>query len=64
MCPISRLEGELAAILFVDDTDVIHIGMNKQQSETEVHRDLQTSIASWGSLLMASGGVLKPIKCL
>ena len=64
MCPISRTEGELAEILFVDDTDVIHIDMNKQQSAIEVHRDLQASIVSSGSLLMASGGSLKPMKCL
>ena len=63
VCPISRLEGELAVILFVDDTDVIHIDMNNHQSAVEVHEDLQASMTSWGNLLMASGGVLKPIKC-
>ena len=54
MCPISRSEGELAAILFVDDTDVIHVDMNKQQSAVEVHRDLQANMSSLGNLLMAS----------
>ena len=53
----------LAAILFVDDTDVIHIDMNKSQSALEVHEDLQASMISWGNLLMASGGALKPVKC-
>ena len=28
ICPISRREGNLADILFVDDTDLIHINMN------------------------------------
>ena len=63
VCPISRTEGELAAILSVDNTDVIHIDMNKQQTAIEVHRDLQASIASWGSLLMANVDALKLIKC-
>ena len=40
VCPISRTEGKLAAILFGDNTDVIHIDMNKQQSAIGVHRDL------------------------
>ena len=30
VCLISRTEGELAAILFVGNTDVIHIDMHKQ----------------------------------
>ena len=28
-----------------------------------MYRDLQEIIASWGNVLMASGGVLKPVKC-
>ena len=46
VCPISRTEGELATILFVDNTDVIHIDMNKQQPAIKVHRDPQASIVS------------------
>ena len=49
-------------ILFVGDTDAIRIDMNKQQSAIEVHRDMQESIASWGSLLMASWGAFNQIK--
>ena len=29
----------------------------------EAHRALQESVRSWGGLLIASGGALKPIKC-
>ena len=32
ICPISRREGHMAAILLVDDTDFIHIDINKDQS--------------------------------
>ena len=32
ICPISIREGHLAAILLVDDTDLIHINMNQDQS--------------------------------
>ena len=31
ICPTSRREGHLAAILFVDDIDLIHIDMNQDQ---------------------------------
>ena len=63
VCPISRRTGHLAAILFVDDNDLIHIDMGKDQTADEASYDLQTSIASWGNLLIASGGSLKPEKC-
>ena len=42
--PISRREGHLAAILFVDDTDLIHIDMNQDQSVHEAHVAIQESI--------------------
>lgn len=37
--------------------------MGKYQTADEAHFDLQSSIVSWGNLLMASGGSLKPEKC-
>ena len=62
ICPISRREGHLAAILFVDDTDFIHIDMNQDQSVHEAHAAMQESIVNWGRLLIATRGPLKPIK--
>ena len=38
--PISRKIGHLAAILFVDDNDLIHINMDKDQTEEDAHYDL------------------------
>ena len=63
ICPISRREGHLAAILFVDDTDLIHIDMNQDQYVHEAHAAMQESIGNWGRLLIATGGSLKLIKC-
>ena len=62
ICPISRREGHLAAILFVDDTDLIHIDMNQDQSVHEAHAAMQESIMNWGSLLISTGGSLILIK--
>ena len=63
ICPIKIREGNLAAILFVDDTDLIHIDMNQDQSVYEAHATMQESIVNWGRLLISTGGSLKPIKC-
>ena len=62
-CPISRTPSTLAAILYVDDTDVIHLQMDREESVEEVHAALQDSVLSWGNLLIATGGSLKPSKC-
>ena len=61
--PMSRREGHLAAILFVDDTDLIHIDMNQDQSVHEAHAAMHESIGNWGRLLIATGESLKPIRC-
>ena len=45
-CPISRKTGHLAAILFVDDNDLIHINMDKDQTAEDAHYDLQSSVSS------------------
>ena len=62
VCPISLLKANVAAILFVDDTDIIHLNMEGSESVVETHRALQESVRSWGGLLIASGGALKPVK--
>ena len=63
LCPISKLEYHLAAILYVDDTDVIHLNMDAVETVWDTHRQLQDSVLSWGNLLIATGGSLKPSKC-
>ena len=63
VCPISVLKANVAAILFVDDTDIIHLNMQGNESVVETHRALQDSVRSWGDLLIALGGALKLAKC-
>jgi hypothetical protein len=63
-CPISKLKQHLSAILYVDDTDILHINLTKDESVDEVHSAIQHSVNSWGNLLIATGRVLQPNKCL
>ena len=62
-CPLSGTRSALAAILYVDDSDVIHLRMDTTESVEEVHLQLQDSVLSWGNLLFATRGSLKPAKC-
>ena len=61
--PRSNLQGHLAAILFVDDTDIVHMNMREDQSTEEAHYSLHESIQNWGKILMVTGGALKPPQC-
>jgi hypothetical protein len=63
MCPISNLKFHLAGVLFVDDTDLIHINMGVNEDADLALIHLQDSITNWGKLLLATGGALKPGKC-
>ena len=63
VCPMSNLSGHLAAILFVDDTDIVHIDLSDNQTVGGAHESLQDSIHNWGQLLIATGGAFKPVKC-
>ena len=63
VCPVSRRVSRLAAILFVDDTDIIHMRMDLNEGAEDTNFALQQSIDSWGDLLMAAGGAFKPEKC-
>ena len=65
MVPSSYLQyhfvkSDLAAILFVDDTDLLHLIMEKIESIDETYEGLQASFHNWGKLLIATGGALKP----
>lgn len=62
-CPITRLVKKLAAILFVDDCDLIHLAMEEDESVSLTHDRMQQSVINWGELLIGSGGAYKPIKC-
>ncbi len=59
----SVLSHHLSAILYVDDTDILHIDLTKDERVKDVHHTIQESVNSWGNLLIATGGVLQPNKC-
>ena len=63
ICPVTKLKKHLSAILYVDDTDILHIDLTKNEKVDEVHQHIQESINSWGNLLIATGGALQPAKC-
>jgi hypothetical protein len=62
-CPITNLQHHLLAILNVDNTDLLHIDLTKDESMDKVQDAIQNSINSWRNLLIATGGVLQPGKC-
>ena len=62
--PITKMTGYLAAILFVDDTHLIHVDMSGDETATQAHHAMQNSIDNWGELLVAFGGAFKPEKTL
>jgi hypothetical protein len=63
LAPISHVKQSLSAILYVDDTDLLHLNMERNESVLDVHVALQRSIENWGKLLIATEGSLKPDKC-
>jgi hypothetical protein len=62
VCPITKLGKHLLGILFVDDTDLLHIDLTNNETIDEVHMTIQVSVNSWGNLLIATGGALQPSK--
>ena len=63
ICPKTKLERHLSTILYVDDTDILHIDLTKDERVDEVHKQIQASVNSWRNLLIATGGALQPAKC-
>ena len=63
LCPITLTQSNLEAVLFLDDTDVIHLDMTENEDVLDALYGLQQSVTSWGRLLIATGGALKPAKC-
>jgi hypothetical protein len=61
---ISNEQTHIAGNLFVDDDDKLHIDMRINETKAEAHEKFQLSISNWGRLLIATGGALKPSKCL
>ena len=62
LAPMSLVKSDLAAILLVDDTDLLHLIMEKIESIDETFEGLQDSVNNWVKLLIATRGALKPPK--
>ena len=53
----------LAAILYVDDSDLLHVAKSPATTDDEFFQDVQRATMDWGGLVQATGGSLKPSKC-
>jgi hypothetical protein len=60
LAPLSQVQQSLLAILYVGDTNLLHLNMNMDESVQKVHAALQRAIQNWGRLLIATRGSLKP----
>jgi hypothetical protein len=57
------LQQHFSAILYVDNTDILHMDLTKDKNIDNVHVTIQDSVNSWGNLLITIGGELQPSKC-
>ena len=53
----------LAAVMYVDDTDLLHWARSPSTRGDELIQQVQGSTNDWGLLGQATGGALKPEKC-
>ena len=53
----------LAAVMWVDDTDLFHTATSPTTQDDEFVGQVQKATTDWGMLAQATGGVLKPEKC-
>jgi hypothetical protein len=64
IAPILGQSCHLIGGLFVDNTNLFHLDMQRVKTVHEAHSRLQDLVINWGKLLLATGGALKPAKCL
>jgi hypothetical protein len=60
IAPMSHVRSSLSAILYVDDTDLLHLNMDGDETIFETHAALQHAIENWDKLLISMGGTPKP----
>jgi hypothetical protein len=46
VCPVLKLNDHVVAVLYMDDTDVIHLDLGKEETVEEAHSQLQESVLS------------------
>jgi len=54
---------QLCAVMYVDDTDLLHWAGSPTTTTRELILEVQRATNEWGLLVQATGGALKPIKC-
>jgi hypothetical protein len=62
-CSMTNKVTKLAAVLFVDDCDLLHVAMDCDDGVAETFNKMQSSLLNWGNLIIGLGGSSKPIKC-
>jgi hypothetical protein len=60
---ISGVLFTIAAILYVDDTDLLLWAKTSRMSDAQFLQQVQAAVTDWGMLALASGGSLRPEKC-
>jgi hypothetical protein len=53
----------LAAVMYVDDTNLVHWSSMPSCTPTELIAATQTATSAWGGLAIATGAAMKPEKC-
>ena len=53
----------LAAIIYVDDTDLLLRAKSRDLTMDQFFDNCQTSVTNWGQFVLATGGYLKAAKC-
>ena len=53
----------LAAVMYVDDTDLIHWAHDSSVDAEDLLSQVQEEVTNWGLLAQATGGALKQAKC-
>lgn len=53
----------LAAIIYVDDTDLLLRARCRDMTMDEFHSDCQEAVTNWGKIVLATGGYFKAAKC-
>ena len=53
----------IAAVLYVDDSDLLHLSLVSEPSDEDFLARVQKATFDWGGLVQATGGALKPSKC-
>ncbi len=54
--PMSHVHSSLSAILYIDDTDLLHLNMDRDKTIFKTHAALLRAIKNWGKLLIVMGG--------